>query len=176
MQSPRQQDPLTLFSPCFRSSAYTSSPMSSLTKKTSWERPSSLYSTGSGETSYTKPSYSSTTNGGDSGYSSKYSSTSSSGTDYKPSWRSSLASSDSNSSIGKYSSRPVSTVSDIVSETVSRFEAATPTPRNSWRDTYKETPETKPTNYGSLKSDSALGRYSSLGQEEELVEEKHQVP
>ena len=159
---------------------------SSLTRKSSWERPSSLYSASSAETSYTKPSYSSSSTGGDSGYSSKYSSTSS---DYKPSWRSSLNSSDSNSSLTKYGSRPVSTVSESgqVSDRVSRFEASTPTPRSSWRDaesaaasrleagtptprsswrdSFKEDVSTTSTpKYGSLNrdaGDSYLSRYSS---------------
>ena len=154
---------------------------SSLTRKSSWERPSSLYSASSAETSYTKPSYSSSSSGGDSGYSSKYSSTSS---DYKPSWRSSLNSSDSNSSLTKYGSRPVSTVSESGSSGTSRFEASTPTPRSSWReaessavssptprsswrDSFKEEVSTTP-KYGSLNrdGDSYLSRYSSRDSED----------
>merc|ERR1712123_561477 len=81
---------------------------SSLTRKSSWERPSSLYSNGSSsaETSYTKPNYSTSTDTGYSGSGSKYGSNTSSS-----SWRSSLASSDSNTSLPKYGSRPVSTAS-----------------------------------------------------------------
>ena len=77
---------------CFRS--YASTPTSSLTRKSSWERPSSIYSTTSTlDQNYSKPSYSTSTETGY-GANSKFGSTSS--------WRSSLANSDSGSS--KYSS------------------------------------------------------------------------
>jgi len=151
--------------------------MSSLTRKSSWERPSSLYSNGSSsaETSYTKPSYANSTDTGYSG--SKYGSNQSSAT---PSWRSSLTSSDSNSSLPKYGSRPVSTASTD-SGGPSRFETGSGTSRfdtgsssrfdgggaRSWRDAFNKETETT-TKYGSLSkdnNDTPRQRYSSLNRE-----------
>jgi len=151
--------------------------MSSLTRKSSWERPSSLYSNGSSpaETSYTKPSYSNSTDTGYSG--SKYGSSQSSST---PSWRSSLTSSDSNSSLPKYGSRPVSTASTD-SGGQSRFDTGSGTSRfesggnsrydgggtRSWRDAFnKESDST--TKYGSLNrdnNDTSSNRFSSLNRD-----------
>ena len=98
--------------------------MSSLTRKTSWERPSSLYNSSAASESYSKPSYSSSSTGnGTSDYSSsKYGSGAAAAT---PSWRTSLTSSDSNSSLPKYSnSRPVSTASTDSGERLSRFDSS----------------------------------------------------
>jgi len=160
------------------SRTYTSSPMSSLTRKSSWERPSSLYSNGTSaaaaETSYTKPSYSTSTDTGYSG--SKYGSNNTSSS----SWRSSLASSDSNSSLPKYGSRPVSTASTD-SGGPSRFETGSGTSRfdtgsssrfdggssRSWRDAFNKESETT-TKYGSLSrenNDTPINRYSSLNKD-----------
>ena len=135
--------------------------MSSLTRKSSWERPSSLYSTGSGGTessSYTKPSYSSDS----SGYSSTASKFSSTGSSTGPaSWRASLTSSDSNSSLpapaSKYGSRPVSGAStDSGGGAVAR----------SWRETFSKE-DVGGSKYGSLREDGGEGRYSSLSRDKE---------
>ena len=126
--------------------------MSSLTRKSSWERPSSLYSNGAGPDTKTDSS----------GYSSagKYGGSS-------VGWRSSLASSDSNSSLPKYSSRPVSTASTEGGGTTSRFEGGgsrfeSGGGRSNWRDAFNKETDTT-TKYGSWRdnSETPINRYSS---------------
>ena len=139
--------------------------MSSLTRKTSWERPSSLYSNGAAPDTKTDSG----------GYSSagKYGVTSGG-------WRSSLASSDSNSSLPKYASRPVSTASTDGGGTTSRFENGTSssryegggsrfengTARASWRDAFNKESDTT-TKYGSWRdnTEAPINRYSSLNRD-----------